>query len=465
VPSRRHNVFGLPLLLALCALVLAACGGATAPSVSDQSTATGGGERQRLRVETLPPAVAAMEARQDLCMTPAPTIGVSSDQPARGVSYDAERRTIVLSEAEPTSLAAVGAALGRPDLLGEVQPGEWLLSANLEIRDGAALTIAGPEISWLKLRSDSQGFAAIKARGGRLVISDTCLSSWDPAQNGVDENVADGRSFVLARDGAWMAVYRSHLHHLGYEANESYGIAWRLEGTGGEIVDSELAYNFYGLYTYQVQGLIIRGNEVHHSLRYGIDPHTASSGLLIEGNVAHHNGKHGIILAEGCSDSIIRNNTVYNNTLHGIVLYNGSNNNRVEGNTAFGNGEQGINLNNVADSRVEGNTVYGNVGDGIGVGQGARGNAVIGNIVSENQEHGIHLYSGAEGTSIEGNEVSANRRYGIYVKSSGNQIGAGNRVVENAVGVHARAEDVPQSVRTANVIDANLEADVRIAEE
>jgi parallel beta-helix repeat protein len=400
-----------------------------------------------------------------MCVTSVSSTGASDDQAALGVRYERERQTIVLSEAEPTSLAAVSAALGRPDLLAEVQPGEWLLSANLEIRAGAALTIAGPEVRWLKLRSDSQGFVSIKARGGRLAISDSCISSWDPAANSVDENLADGRSFLLARDGAWMGVYRSHLHHLGYEANESYGVAWRLEGTGGEIVDSELAYNFYGLYTYQVRGLIIRGNEVHHSLRYGIDPHTSSSGLLIEGNVAHHNGKHGIILAEGCSDSMIRNNTAYNNTLHGIVLYNGSNNNRVEGNTVYGNGEQGINLNNVADSRIEGNTVYGNTRDGIGVGQGARDNTVVGNTVRENQEHGIHLYSDAVGTIIEGNEVSANGRYGIYVKSSGNQIGAGNRVFENAVGVHARAEDVTESVRAANLIDANHEADVRIADE
>jgi parallel beta-helix repeat protein len=449
----------------LCALVLCACAAQPASHPPAESADIGGEGRQSLRVEAVPPELAAIEARPDVCMTAYSSTDLSKNQTAQGVSYDAERRTIVLSKAEPATIAAVAAALGRPELLGEVQPGEWLLSANLEIREGAALTIAGPEVSWLKLRSDGEGFVSIKARGGRLTISDTCVSSWDPAQNAVDENLADGRSFVLARDGAWMGVYRSHLHHLGYEANESYGLAWRLEGTGGEIVDSELGHNFYGLYTYEVRGLIIRGNEVHHSLRYGIDPHTSSSGLLIEGNVAHHNGKHGIILAEGCSDSIIRNNTVYNNSLHGIVLYNGSNNNRVEGNTAYGNGDQGINLNNVADSRIEGNTVYGNAADGIGVGQGARDNIVVGNIVRENQEHGIHLYSDAEGTVIEGNEVSANRRYGIYVKSSGNQIGGGNRVVENAVGVHARAEDVTQSVRAANVIDANHEADVRISDE
>lgn len=462
MPSRWLRPAALRLLLALGALLLAACGAPAGPSLPSGDN---GGQRLNLQNETVPPLVAMVEARQDVCMTPVSSTAIGSGQAARGVRYEPERQTIVLNEAEPTTLAGVAAALGRPDLLAEVQPGEWLLAANLEIRKGASLTIAGPEVRWLKLRSDDQTFVSIKARGGRLVISDTCLSSWDAARNSVDENLEDGRSFVLARDGAWMGIYRSHLHHLGYEANESYGLAWRLEGTGGEIVDSELGYNFYGLYAYQVRGLIIRGNEVHHSVRYGIDPHTSSNGLLIEGNVAHHNGKHGIILAEGCSDSIIRNNVAYNNTLHGIVLYNGSNNNRVEGNTAFGNGEQGINLNNVADAHVEGNTVYGNSSDGIGVGQDARDNVIINNTVHQNQEHGIHIYSGAAGTLIEGNEVRANRRYGIYVKSSGNQIGAGNRVLENAVGVHARAEDVTQSVRAANLIDGNHEANVRIADE
>jgi parallel beta-helix repeat protein len=449
--------------MALWLVALSACGSPGALSVPLQP----GGESQSPPSEAPqasqagPPALATAAARPDVCMTPAATTSSSKNQAALGVSYDQENHTIILSAAGPATLAGVGLALGRPELLEELRPGEWLLSANIEIRKGASLTIAGPEARWLKLRSDSERFVSIKALGGRLVIADTCISSWDTEREQVDEHVEDGRSFLLARDGAWMSVHRSHLHHLGYDANESYGLAWRLKGTGGEIVDSEVGYNYYGLYTNNVQGLIIRGNEVHHSTLYGIDPHTSSNGLLIEGNISHHNGKHGIILAEGCSDSVIRNNIVYSNTLHGIVLYNGSNDNRVEGNTSYDNGEQGINLNDVSGNQIRNNIIYGNTKDGIGVGQDAKKNDVVGNTVRDNLEHGIYIYSDAAGTIVEGNQITGNRRYGLYIKSDGNQITTGNRISENQIGVYAQADDVTQSTREENEIRNNREADVR----
>lgn len=404
----------------------------------------------------------ALTAEERACVAPPSAFEQADTRAAKGVRYDAEQNTIVLSGAAPTTLAAVGAALDRPELLAELGGGEWLLSANLELRAGAELAISGPAVRWLKLRSDSEGFVSIKARGGRLTISDTCVSSWDPGQQKVDQELADGRSFVLARDGAWMGIYRSQLQYLGYAANESYGLAWRLEGTGGEIVESELAYNYYGLYTFEVADLLIRGNEVHHNIQYGIDPHTDSRGLIIEENTAHHNGKHGIILAEGCSDSIVRNNVVYNNILHGIVLYNDSDNNTVEGNTVYGNGQQGINLNNVRGNRIVGNAVYANTKDGIGVGQKATENLVINNIVRDNQAHGIYLYSDADKNTIEDNQISGNGRFGIYLKSAGNWITMGNEVFGNAIGVYARAEDLPRDAREQNRIYDNREADVKV---
>lgn len=393
------------------------------------------------------------------------TDGASKSETTQGVTYDHGERTILVEAPAEASLGAVAAALGRPDLLAEIGPGEWLLSANLAIGPGATLVIAGPEVRWLKLRSDEEGFVSVKARGGRLLLNNTCVSSWDPGRAQVDENLTDGRSFVLARDGAWMAIHRSRLHHLGYQANESYGLAWRLEGTGGEIVDSELAHNFYGLYSYQVEGLVIRGNVVRHSVLYGIDPHTASHQLVIEDNVAHHNGKHGIILAEGCSDSVIKNNVAYANQLHGIVLYNGSNNNLVEANTAYANGMQGININAASENRVLGNIVYGNGSDGIGLGQGAADNLIAGNVARDNHAHGIYLYSEARGNVVAENRISGNGGYGIYVKSAGNRVMAGNSTTANAVGIVVRAEDLADDARRPAQRSANREDGLRLIDD
>ncbi len=377
------------------------------------------------------------------------------------VSYDGESNTIALRSGASVTLAEIGDALGEPNALRESAPGEWLLSANLLVEQKAALRIAAPEVQRLKLRSDEAGFISIKVLGGRLDIEGTCITSWDGDRNTYDQNYADGRSFVLARNGARMDIRNAELSYLGYDADQSYGVAWRLAGTTGEIINSRLGYNFYGLYSYEASDLVIRGNEVHHSVRYGIDPHTRSNRLLIERNLAHHNGKHGIILAEACTDSTIRDNHVYGNTLHGIVIYQGSNNNLVEGNTAYGNGQQGINVNDSSGTTIRSNTVYGNAESGIGVGQDADDTLVEANRVYGNHEDGIFLYSDATNTILRENIVNDNARYGMYIKSTGNIIGDGNQIFGNTIGVYLNVHPAPDVSRQTNRIYDNREADVR----
>ena len=377
------------------------------------------------------------------------------------VIYDPNTNTIVLRAGAPMSLPAISRALGRPEALRELAPGEWLLSANLRIERGALLHIAGPDVRRLKLRSEAGGFVWIKALGGQLAFIDTCVTSWDSAKNAVDENYDDGRGFVLARDGARMDIRGSELSYLGYLANESYGVAWRTPGTSGEAANSRFSYNFDGLYSYEASDLVIRSNEVHHNVLYGIDPHTRSNRLVIESNISHHNGKQGIILAEECSDSVVRGNTVYSNTLHGIVIYQRSNNNLVENNTSYDNGQQGINVNDASHNTLRGNTVYGNAEAGIGLGQDANDNQVLGNTVRDNRKDGIYLYSDASGNVLSDNTVAENTRYGIYIKSEGNRIAGGNHVFGNSVGVYLNVSTPPVISREDNRIEGNRDADVR----
>jgi parallel beta-helix repeat protein len=394
---------------------------------------------------------------------PTAVVVTPTTAPKHAKKVDAELRkgTIVLRDSGGVvSLPALARALSST-ALQQVAPGEWLLTANLQIEQGADLLIAGPEVRWLKLRSEAKTFVWVKAIGGTLRISNTKITSWDTRTQNVDTSHEDGRSFILARDGATMTIGHAEASYLGYDANESYGVAWRLEGTQGEASSSTFGYNFYGLYLYRAAGLTIRNNSVHHSVRYGIDPHTHSDNLLIEGNIAHDNGKQGIILAEGCSDSIIRNNTVYNNGLHGIVLFSGSNNNLVEGNVAYGNALHGINVNDANGNTLRQNTVYDNGEAGIGVGQNARANLLHGNVVRANQRDGIYVFSDARETTLENNLVFGNRRYGIYIKSEDNIIGDGNEITENGVGVFLNVGTLPAFSRATNRIERNLDADVR----
>jgi parallel beta-helix repeat protein len=349
------------------------------------------------------------------------------------VSYLAANNTILVQGSTPTTLPAIAQALKRTDLLESPTAGEWLLKANLVIDRGAALTIAGSEVQHLKLQSSNTGFVSIHAVGGILIFRDTCVTSWDPKLGDVDTQIKNGRSYVLARDGAQMEIYGSELSFLGYNANESWGVSWRMPTTNGGAFNSRFGYNFYGLYIWNASGLVIENNEVHHSERYGIDPHTNANDLRVEGNRSHHNGRHGIILAEGCSNSIIRGNTVYNNQLHGIVLFNGSNENLIAGNTSYNNTLHGINVNNANQNRISKNTIYGNE-DGIGVSQNSRNTIVEHNTVSENLRDGIAVVTEAIATRVQFNTVRNNRRYGIYLKATGNILGSDNQVSSNGKG-------------------------------
>lgn len=349
------------------------------------------------------------------------------------VKYDVASNTIVLGNGAPADIPALARKLKRDDLLRPLASGEWLLLANLWIGKQVTFQIAAPSVQRLKLRSDTTMFASIKTYGGRLTFDGVCVTSWDTVHNTVATDYSIGRSFVLARDGARMDILNSEMSYLGFLANESYGVAWRLPGTTGSASNSRFGHNFYGLYSYEASDLVIRGNEVHHSIRYGIDPHTRSNRLLIENNISHHNGKQGIILAEECNDSTIRNNTVYANSLHGIVIYQRSNHNLVEGNTSFGNALQGININDSSGNTIRGNTVYENAEVGIGVGQNAADNLVVGNTVRNNGRDGIYLFSEAIRNTIRDNTVHDNVRFGIYAKSAGNTV-EGNHVSGNPSG-------------------------------
>jgi parallel beta-helix repeat protein len=349
--------------------------------------------------------------------------------------FDPAINSIVLSAGTGVTLPALAQAVGNPDLLREEAPGEWLLGADLAVLAGTSVQITTPTVHWLKLTSAPGRFASVKAFGGGIEINGTCVTSWDPGAGTVDTNTDDGRGYLLARDGATMTVDRSELRYLGNGDVESYGLSWRTEGTTGKITNSIVSHNYYGLYSYEVGGLVVADNEFHDNILYGIDPHTGSHDMTIERNVVHDNGKHGIILAEDCVDSVIRDNIVYRNNHHGIVLYLDSDRNTIEGNDSFANAAQGININESNDNTIRGNRVYDNVESGIGITQTSQNNLVEGNQSRGNAKDGIRVVSEAAQTTLRANTLGENGRYGVYVDVDGDVDIAGNTIFANRSGI------------------------------
>jgi parallel beta-helix repeat protein len=394
------------------------------------------------------------------CIREAPA-GAQAAAPAApadlSVRFDRAAGRIELAGGAVT-LPTLAAAVGDPAALRETAPGEWLLGADLTVLGGASLQISAPEVRWLKLASAPDRFVSLQALGGGLDVTGSCVTSWDEAMDSVDTAYDDGRSFLLARDGAQMTITHAELRHLGHGEVESYGLSWRTPATGGSITDSIVSNLYYGLYTYEVSGLSVLDNEFHDNVLYGIDPHTRSTDLRIERNTVHDNGKHGIILAEDCTDSVIRDNVVYRNAHHGIVLYLRSDRNVVEGNESFANTAQGINVNESGDNTLRNNLAYDNGETGIGITQMSQRNLVEGNQVRGNQQDGVRVVSEATDTAVHGNFVAENSRYGVYVDTSGAVDVTGNTITGNRSGIVTTGD--PVAPDGANAVHDNRDADL-----
>ena len=69
----------------------------------------------------------------------------------------------------------------------------------------------------------------------------------------------------------------------------------------GNIYDSNIHNNHFGVYTYGHQQGDWRRNQMHDNTAYGFDPHDDSDYLTIHDNVVYNNGNHGIIASKRCN--------------------------------------------------------------------------------------------------------------------------------------------------------------------
>jgi parallel beta-helix repeat protein len=423
--TRRGRTVVLGVLLAVAALLASACANPTPDPLTRKEAAAD---------EKADPAKPCTQEASG-----GDGGGQAGGAPA--ARFDAGTNTINLTGGEGVTLPALAQRVSG-NALRNTGDGVWELRADIAIVNGASLKIAAPEVKWLKLISENGKFASLKPTGGGLDITGTCVTSWDVAANAADTKLDDGRGYLLARDGAQMNIDHAELRYLGNGTVESYGLSWRTEGTTGKVTNSAISNNYFGVYSYEVGGLVISDNQIHDNQLYGIDPHTGSHNLTIERNVVHDNGKHGIILAEDCVDSVIRDNTVYRNNHHGIVLYLRSDRNTIEGNDSFANAAQGININESHDSVIRNNRIYDNNESGIGVTQTAENNLVENNQVRGNKQDGVRVVSESARSTVRANTVGENGRYGVYVDIDGDVDIADNTIFANRSGIMLKGSAV-----------------------
>jgi len=260
------------------------------------------------------------------------------------------------------------------------------------------------------LRSSTDKPATLEVRGS-AVIKNATVSSWDPVTNGFDINGYHPRPYILAKNGGVINIYDSAISHLGYSiggiSDTRYArSAVSYYNTGNfEIVNSTIAFNYYGFYSHNATNFRIIGNDVYGNTRYGLDPHTGSKDFIIDSNYVHDNGNQGIICSLQCANVTITNNVVEYN-IEGIGLHWLTNSSVVENNIVRYNQKYGIFIQKQSfDNTVQNNIVVGN-GFGIGLLEGSSDNIVHHNIVTESLVSDIYMEPDSTSNVVENNSFS-----------------------------------------------------------
>lgn len=363
------------------------------------------------------------------------------------VTYDAPTNTIFVNQGgSVATLAKINSALSPANkrLLEQTASGEWILRANLYIGKDVTLIISGQEVSYLKLKSDDNGFVWMRSETGNMLFSRTKITSWDETKNTPDLSHANGRAYITAKNSGRMDILNSELAYLGYVGapnrggpfGGSYGVSWKIKSGGlydrlltGVVEGNEFHNNYFGVYTYGATGIVFRKNKFYNNIEYGLDPHDDSNNMLISDNEAYQNGNHGIIISKRCFNNIIINNTSYNNRLHGIMLDRSSNNNLVQGNTVYGNVD-GIAIYDSHKNVILDNKIQNNV-RGIRLNEGSAENFMENNTVTTNSR-GVYIYNRAQKNIVVNNFIT-NNEIGITLKNANQNILLNNfKVLENA---------------------------------
>jgi len=360
----------------------------------------------------------------------------------------------------------------------------WELAANLYVEEGAKLLLhgrsIGGDVDQLRLQSLNTPAGGtihfVRAMWGTIDIRSTSITSWDDAAKGPDtEFGTNRRSFMQARsfldaDGVTpresrMDIIDSDVGYLGYQGSEAYGLSWKVLGgtlqvldqvnVFGDIRNSHIHHNYFGVYTFGLFGGQWSGNEVDHNVLYGFDLHDDSDQVTITNNMSHDNGKHGIIASKRCDHLVIRDNKSFNNVGIGKI-----------GIGLFGAVGVGIMLHRSSDdSVIENNEVFGNV-TGISIFDSNR-TLVRGNSSHDNRLYGMRVSVGSADNTIEQNDIAFNPKGGLYIykgtdlPTQGDGHPKRNSVVANTIHDNSangiKATDADDNTFTGNTFGANGE--------
>ena len=346
----------------------------------------------------------------------------------------------------PLEFANLVTTVNDKEWLAETTSGVFEVRAAIYQRQGTKLTAANPRVREIRLVDLPHVF--IGGEGAEARFDGVKVTLVGQGRHRADLDYDDGRPFVLYQRGSRLDINASTFTYLGSDRASAYGVSWRLGGTTGTVTKSKFTNNFFGVYTYEADGVTFRESEFTDNVFYGADPHDRSRNLLFENNLFQGNGSHGAIVSREVHASVFRQNRSINNGGNGFVIDTGSYNVRLEDNEVVGNQIDGVVILKSRDNEIVNNIIRENrVGIRVN-GEGSDGNKVQGNTI-ENNSRGIEVYGGATSLTVDGSIVRGSERAGIVVAAPSTRV-LNADIAGGLVGIDLRA---PAQVSNVNVAD------------
>lgn len=301
------------------------------------------------------------------------------------IEYDQPENSIVIS-CDYATFDDVIDTINDRAIIEYLGHGEFVMKANLRVNNGVTFAInSDDELRYLKI-AGANGIIV----NGKIQIDGVKITSWDTATNDVIDQNMNGnisRGYIQFAASEGSEITNSEFAYLGYQDLGKRG--FDLFGDGGASHDMEVRDNTFhhmwrAFYAKGAYNVTIDGNEFHHNINYGVDPHSGTHDIkitnnwihddpigvicsldcyhiVIEGNKIYNNTKAGIFFSRGMQDSIARNNHIYNST-SGIILAESAKN-QIYDNTIEASPSEGVLMFNPAEpdeGLTENNLVYNN---------------------------------------------------------------------------------------------------------
>jgi mannuronan 5-epimerase len=252
-------------------------------------------------------------------------------------------------------------------ILEELGDGEYLLNANLQVIDGVIfeMSLNDDGLQYLKI-AGTNGIIV----NGRIQIDGIKITSWDTSANEVvqqDINGSIGRAYIQFAASEGSQILNSEFAYLGYQELGRRG--FDLFGDGGgvshdmEIRGNEFHHMWRGFYSTGAYNITVDGNEYHHNINYGVDPHSGTHDMNITNNWLHHN-PIGMICSNNCYNIMIDGNKIYHNTKAGIFFSRNMQDSIARNNHIY-NSSTGIIVSESSDNQIYNNTIEATASEGV----------------------------------------------------------------------------------------------------